>query len=387
MVIESWSSELVVFPYQRRSFVGGSWTSGTWNYNPGSGTQVTSNHFPLDTERDSGGAWLMSKIVTQHLGAPLNTPLWVGQVGLGNPVTTFSEFTPSVQLTDAALRAKGTTAVSRCSPNNPSFSIPQAIGEAREGLPSIIGSGLLKKRAQIAREAGSEYLNIEFAWKPLVSDLRSLATAVNDSHEIWTNYRKGSGFKTRKGYHFPKIEDSKEYRGNFNPLPSAFPHGFLTGSSVSYKTNETWFSGAFKYAIPEPVGFSDKMQYWQSQASKILGVRLTPDTVWNLNPWTWAADWFANTGDLMTNVSNMGVDGLVLQYGYAMDQENIDIQATASGTATILGQSYPFGATRKQQLKRCKRVPTQSPYGFGATWASLSTRQLAICAALGLSAT
>jgi hypothetical protein len=126
------------------------------------------------------------------------------------------------------------------------------------------------------------------------------------------------------------------------------------------------------------------MQYWHSEASKILGTRLTPDTVWNLNPWTWAADWFANTGDLMTNVSNLDTDGLVLQYGYIMDEESSIMHRIAS---LHLDAPYVSPSTvRDTEYKRCKRLPA-NPYGFTATLSTLTARQLAIIAALGLSAT
>jgi hypothetical protein len=122
------------------------------------------------------------------------------------------------------------------------------------------------------------------------------------------------------------------------------------------------------------------MGYWQSQASKILGVRLTPDTVWNLNPWTWAADWFANTGDLMTNVSNLGTDGLVLQYGYQMAEETL----LTSKAAAFEGSDGIYSTSRDITHKRCKRIAAK-PYGFDAELNTLTSRQLAIIAALGLS--
>jgi len=281
------------------------------------------------------------------------------------------------------MAALGATAVSRCTPSNPSFNLPQAIGEAREGGLHVPGHQAFqswKKRTSLARSAGKEHLGLEFGWKPLVSELRTFAKAVNNSHEIWQNYRKGSDQKTRAGYHYPTERDSRSYSGYFVPLPSEFgsPFGFLEGSLFSYRERKTWFKGAFRYHIPEPVDFHSKMQYWHSQAGKILGVRLTPDTVWNLNPWTWAADWFANTGDLMTNVSNLGTDGLVLQYGYVMDEESI--RTDSVGRIPWMG----VATSRKQLFKRCKRVGA-NPYGFYATLATLTERQLAIIAALGLS--
>jgi hypothetical protein len=280
-----------------------------------------------------------------------------------------------VQPTDLSLIGLGATAISRCSPNNPAFSIPQFIGELREGI-SPFGLATLKSRTKVAKAAGGEYLNVEFGWKPLVSDLQNLANSVNESAAIWDAYKKGSSKKTRVGYHFPEENDSLGYTGLHIPVPSNFTEGFLQGTTVQYRARKTWFKGCFKYYIPEPVGFSGKMAYWQSQANRLLGVKLSPDTVWNLNPWTWAADWFANTGDLMTNVSNMGQDGLVLQYGYMMASEEVSTYSVASKNGAV--------TSRTRLVKRAKRIPA-SPYGFGVSLSTLTARQLAIITALGLS--
>jgi hypothetical protein len=345
---------------------------------------VTFNHYPLNVNVDDGGPWQMQKTFDVCSPANLIAPKFEGDFTVGNPRYGWASLSTTAQPTDLAMKGLGTTAIARCAPSNPSFSIPQFIGELREGLPSIVGHGVLKERTRKCREAGSEYLNVEFGWKPLVSDLRKFATAVNDSHEIWENYRKGSNQKTRVGYHYPEEADSVSVTGEFIPVPTTTYYGFLTGTAVQYRVRKNWFKGCFKYYIPEPVDFHTKMQYWQSEASKLLGVRLTPDTVWNLNPWTWAADWFANTGDLMTNVSNLGTDGLVLQYGYQMAEETLRTHRVGGMYNSFTG-NY-LSSTRDTLQKRCKRVPS-SPYGFNATLATLTGRQLAIIAALGLSST
>lgn len=378
MVVETWFDiSSGPWPVKYRASPNLSWHADEWRLTS-SGTQASSNHYPLNTDADSGGAWIMSKREDRCSPTSNFTNKWQGMYTVGNPKTGWNPMSPSGQPSDLSMIDIGATAISRTAPNNPAYSIPQAIGELREGL-SPFGFATMKERTRVAKAAGGEYLNVEFGWKPLVSDLQSFARAVNDSSEIWKSYKRGSGRKTRVGYHYPSVYDSQSYRGQLNPVPSSFTHGFLQGDAVQYRSQKTWFKGAFKYYVPMPTDFDSKMDYWQSQANRILGVKLSPDTVWNLNPWTWAADWFANTGDLMTNVSNLGQDGLVLQYGYAMAEETITTHI--SGFVPSLDQSH---TSRYITEKRCKRIPA-SPYGFGVTLSSLSAKQLAIIAALGLS--
>jgi len=366
-----------------------SFTAGTWNL-ISTGVQTSFNHFPLNTDVDDGGDWLMVKTIDRcDPASALVTPKWTGNWTVGNPRSISLGLGTSPHASDISLKGKGATAISRCTPNNPSYNVPQFLGELREGLPSIIGRGTLKEQTRKAKAAGGEYLNIEFGWKPLVSDLQNFARTVHDSHKIWEAYRKGSNHKTRVGYHFPSDEANWTYDGLVIPIPTSFPHGFPSASIYQVRSRQTWFKGAFRYYVPEPSGFADKMHYWYSQSSKLLGLRLTPDTVWNLEPWSWAADWFANTGDLMTNVSNMGQDGLCLQYGYIMDGESLHTQwnGTISFTYPSTGpgaRHYTDSTSRDLLQKRAKRLHAL-PYGFDATLSTLNERQIAIVVALGLS--
>lgn len=374
MVIKTRSIVQGPYGYRYRSSGLIPWSTDVWSLTS-NGSMDTSNHYPLNTDIDDGGPWLMSKTEDSCSPGLLTTNRWDGPWTVGNPRTGWTALATSSQPTDLSLIGLGGTAISRCAPNNPAFSIPQQIGEIREGL-SPLGFAAMKEKTRVAKAAGGEYLNLQFGWLPTVSTIQQFATAVNESSALWDAYKKGSNKKTRVGYHFPEDNDSQGYTGLHIPYPANFTEGFLQGSTVQYRARKTWFKGCFKYFIPEPVGFSGKMAYWQSQASLLLGVRLTPDTVWNLNPWTWAADWFANTGDLMTNISNLGQDGLVLQYGYMMASEEVKTHAVASKSGVA--------STRNVVRRRAKRIPA-SPYGFGVIWSSLSTRQLAIIAALGLS--
>jgi len=373
MPIETFLQPQGPFEVKYRSSPVLGWHTDVWSLTS-NGSMVSSNHYPLNTDIDDGGAWLMSKTEDRCSPGFIHDTVWDGAFTVGNPRSGWTALTSSAQPTDLSLIGKGATAISRSAPNNPAYSVPQAIGELREGF-SAIGFNFWKEQTKTAKAAGGEYLSYEFGWKPLVSDLQNFARTVDESARIWNAYKKGSGKKTRVGYHFPEVSDSQGYTGLHIPHPTYFTEGFLEGTTVQYRTRKEWFKGCFKYYIPEPLGFDGKMAAWHSQARKLLGVGLTPDTVWNLNPWTWAADWFANTGDLMTNVSNMGQDGLVLQYGYMMSSEEVRTYTVArKNNATTI---------RNRITKRAKRI-SASPYGFGVTLSTLTARQLAIIAALGL---
>jgi hypothetical protein len=115
---------------------------------------------------------------------------------------------------------------------------------------------------------------------------------------------------------------------------------------------------------------------------EILGLDLTPSTLWNLAPWTWAVDWFSNAGDVISNMSDWQDDGLVLRYGYMMEHSRATYAYTFEGPTGLNGSLRPQPVVYVSESKR--RVKA-TPFGFGLTWGGLTPIQLAIAAALGIS--
>jgi hypothetical protein len=128
----------------------------------------------------------------------------------------------------------------------------------------------------------------------------------------------------------------------------------------------------------------ERLRYFSAQANKLFGTRLTPATLWELTPWSWAADWFGNIGDIIHNASALGDDGLVIRYGYIMDSYESIVTYTQEGPIGINHGPVinSLSLTRIHTLKRRYRA---TPYGFGLIPADFTTRQKAIVAALGIS--
>jgi len=105
-------------------------------------------------------------------------------------------------------------------------------------------------------------------------------------------------------------------------------------------------------------------------------MEITPEVLWNLAPWSWAADWFGNIGDVMHNVSALGRDGLVMEYGYVMNERKTD--------ASYVCRSRLGTYTRDVTTVDRRRWAAISPYGFSVSWDGLTPKQLAVVTALGL---
>lgn len=330
---------------------------------------------------DVGGPMDLSKTVTEVSPAYLNQrdDGWnkffqgavVPNIPSGGTRLTYDSY-PS----NLTLLGLGTTAVARVLPNNPSASLGQFLGEIRnDGLPHLPFIHSMRERTKVAKAAGSEYLNSEFGWKPFVSDLRKLAHSVKQSHKIVSQYVKGSDKIIRRGYSFPTLS-----RSNFTPCSVLFATSSKTfnevgtGNLFENQEKEIWFRGAFKYHIPGGNDLPERFGRFAAEADKLLGIRPTPELVWNLSPWTWAMDWFGNTGDVIHNISYLGQDGMVMLYGY------ITVRDIRVSELHCLNPSSSKRVTSKRQTRA-----GAFPYGFGATAAELTASQEAVLVALGLS--
>lgn len=294
---------------------------------------------------------------------------------------------------DTTLNAWGTRAIARCKPTNNVASALQAIIELyREGMPHILGHTLWKDRSRPARGAGGEYLNLEFGWKPLVSDITDFAKGVVNLDRIMKQYERDAGKVVRRRWTFPLEESvvTTVLASNVSPYTAVF-HSALAvknpptkGQVVRTRTTTVrrWFSGAFTYYLPSDYWSRKKLREHAGLAGKLLGVELTPELLWNVTPWSWAADWFGSVGDVISNYTDWITDGLVMRYGYIMEHTRVqDVYSYHGYTGLQSSVARPIVLTRVSETKVRKSA---TPFGFGLLLSNLTDRQKAIISALGI---
>lgn len=303
--------------------------------------------------------------------------------------TSASSFYPAMPAgsSQSELDAYGTHAIAQVIPTNRAADVAQFVGELREGLPKAVGLNTLKHRASITRSAGSEYLNIEFGWKPLISDLRKMYEANKKADVLLENLEAMSGKLVRRRYdRDPAVSSSTSTIESTQAYPT--PTGPTGGSGIygvpgiRTKTTTTssrkWFSGAFTYHVDlSNSGWSREYQ----RLKYIYGMDVSPELLWNLTPWTWLAGWEFNTGDLVHNLSRFSQDGLVMAWGYVMEE------SIASTTYTLSGGRFYNGETTDctQTFKTIRRSRSHAtPFGFGLNPNGFTERQWSILAALGM---
>lgn len=295
--------------------------------------------------------------------------------------------TPS---SDARMDAFGATAISRCIPTNPLSGIGQFAAELRQ-LPTASKLADWKQTAKdlralnaggILKRGSDDWLNFWFGWAPFAKDLKDFFETARDADKHIRQFQRDSGKGVRRKFGFtPEITTVVTDMGNGYGAPSLDSY-LIVGPGRLRKTVKTtthrWFSGSFTYYLPETAGYKS----FDAYAHRLYGLRLDIDLVWKIAPWSWAADWVTNFGDVVRNVAAFSHDGLVMRYGYIM--ESTTVETTYSLTGLQLYGMQPLNLTQTFTSYTKKRRKA-TPYGFGLDPGTFSAKQWSIIAALGIS--
>lgn len=354
---------------------------------------------PLFYSRDWAGAqWGTSRyrghLCASRLGeilVPVDTTSWWPTF---NDSDSYQPFKTSGV---SSLNVWGTSAIAAVEPTNPLSGLSVAIGELKkDGLPSLPGIRALQGKTSSARSAGSEYLNKEFGWDPLISDVRKFMHVQANQNKLIEQYARGSGRKIRRELRLPSEIDTTYQEGVglgylYPPLGSNFYHSLPKWSRRITTSKKKWFVGSFTYFLPPYKVSGSNFERNRRLAHKLYGASITPETVWDLTPWSWAVDWVSNTGDVLHNIGAFADNGLVMHYGYVMEEISTRVETRVWDIEMQSAVRDP-SPTRPRKMScssdlvsTTKRRIVASPYGFGLNWDGFSSFQLSILAALGIS--
>ncbi len=281
-----------------------------------------------------------------------------------------------------------------------------ALGELLDEVPNVpisIGRTFLSGRPEgFVGSAGKDFLSYQYSVAPLIKDVQDICRVILTSGEIIRQYLRDAGLQVRRKRSLPVESVSQDIRvpigitgipqsgreGNNLCFASItmggtipYPGTALYGREITRTTNSVRFSGSFSYFLDTSDDIWSKLKVAEQLANKLLGTRLTPEVLWELTPFSWLADWYANIGTIVSNASHIGEDGLVLNYGYLMHQRDVE-------TIYVLPDFGFTAATRSEWRTSYKTVEKHryraTPYGFARNPESFNGKQWAILGALGL---
>ncbi len=356
------------------------------------------------------------KATAKYSGSPYNTEQYI--TGLGSLI---SNQTNAFLLMDAAtinqkysdltfpsldLNTYGAKALNRLDPTRDRDlpDVAQLLAELyREGLPKLPFLLLSRlKNLKALKGAGSEYLNAVFGWRPLLSDIAKMLKTYLQLEQKLSQLRKDNGQSVRRSgtlfYNRSVSGRSSLTAADIYIYPG---YGFqnIGSDPLPYGPNEywteteerVWFAGKGSYILPIDLMPGPSRSDIEDYLRLLLAVP-SPATVYELLPWSWLLDWFANLGDIVQQAFGSGVGEYTMDYCYLMRKRVVREYYVANsinrrGLYTPQGNKYALqqrGASCVVTSTTKERVAA-TPFGFGLTLGSLSASQVAILTALGLS--
>jgi hypothetical protein len=342
----------------------------------------------FDTGKDVGGSFILQGAHFIH------NPVNVGRIHRGgfdrwyydgtlyaNPAAVFSA-TPNT-----SAGSFGATAYARMKPTEPSFESLNAFYELKD-LP-----GMLRQRLSNngLKNIGNYYLALKFGWEPLLRDIISMVSLQRDAQAKLAQLLRDNGRPVRRRITLLNTQSEPSIVDGIDT--NAFQPGFVSQYYAQdprsvvkrYDTDEVWASARFRYWLPP--GPRD-IQWSKNMLARLYGLRPTPSVVYNAIPWSWLVDWFSNLGDVISNLDSGVADHLAADYCYVMRKTTHVVNKDSVGWFKTGWQSgspikQVSASVRQEYFSKSRSVG--SPFGFGLKESDLSTTQLTILGALGLS--
>jgi len=284
--------------------------------------------------------------------------------------------------------------------------LPRILARMGDNLTRIAIDWKLQTGKELSKHTnpGNEWLSYHFGWAPLVKDvmdavgiLYKLHILLYESEEsrrhrggdlgtvgrITNTYDSGQlgfGSPIETNNFTPTVMKDRQ-----GPIPTGIGMPLRTECTVS---QSVLIEADFRFAAKFHRGArpSSRERGHLDKAIELLGLEITPATLWNLAPWTWLLDWFSNIGTVAQNLSDLDWSNVLLDYAYL----TFVVKSTATTSVTLppswgggaYTSSSPFIGTTVVTTEKIREQA--SPYGFSVGWTGLNPFQLSILAALGM---
>jgi hypothetical protein len=250
--------------------------------------------------------------------------------------------------------------------------------------------------------AGSEYLNIQFGWQPLIAEyVNAIKVLMGLDRMVYaeSNRRK----RMWDGPSTSAVTDVGERTFNWTPIPIGTGEKFCATTGTpdlahpcSYTmTTKSTVKEDYKFtarysSLVKPNARSNGFVEKAEETLRQLGLIEDPSLVWELTPWSWLVDWAANIGNSLVNAHNLSP----LSGRHSVDYAYFTTQLTEVREEEIKvfikrtsGWAYNDSVVIRPKTYHSTVSRTRSratPFGFGTQLGSISASQFAILVALGL---
>lgn len=244
-----------------------------------------------------------------------------------------------------------------------------------------------------ARAAADDYLAYIFGARPSVNSLDTLAESINRSRLVADKVQRQGWKRIRRRRYRPALRriDSRTTYDNLvlaKPWGNSFGLHHATMHFFSESTQQTWYSASYRMPVTETETWLEECSAFFKSIDRITGLGLDVRVAWDLIPFSFMADWFANTGDFLESRQIIADYNIVCEYGYVMCHTRRQNTATAQGVFGYLPGSLGGSAGSVSWIgtQETKQRTRGGNFGFNTDFSNLNSFQWSALVALGLSA-
>lgn len=279
--------------------------------------------------------------------------------------------------------------------------IPGMLRTSSQGFHNIWESlgGSRTSALMHPKHVADHFLNHVFGWAPFISDLIKFNDVYQNSERYIDQITRDNGLWVRRRRLVEETQSVTKLSSGSNTglVPtldlSLFCNSMGISGGVHQYANWTvreeinsrvWAEGLFTYYRPEfDRSLPDYYSQWSDLQRRltIYGARLSPSNIYKSTPWTWLIDWFLNVGSVVDQINDIALDGVVSKYFFVM--RHLTRRLIYNILVNFWTGPQAVDWYRLSDFKI--RQVANSPYGYSLPSGGLSTKQLAILAALGIS--
>jgi len=238
-----------------------------------------------------------------------------------------------------------------------------------------------------ARAAADDYLAYIFGARPTVASLDALADSISRSRQL-------AEVVSRQGW---KRLRRRRYAEPFQAVASTHHSGILypkrTGNTWVYFGNYSrfttaeqriWYSASYRMATGDTDTWLQQCSEFFKYLDKISGLGLDVKVAWDLIPFSFMVDWFANTGDFLEARQVIADYNVTCEYGYVMCHTKRTHTLVGSGAfGHYSGGGVVPGSVFYERVEETKQRERADPFGFYTNFTNLNSFQWSALAALG----
>lgn len=263
------------------------------------------------------------------------------------------------------------TGLARSNPNRPKVDLAVGMAELKD-LPRMLKNlwdaaihtvnvtrhsrnlsigGMRNTAKRYGRNGGSAYLEWEFGWAPLVSDLQKLLDFQSHVEKKLNMLRRMQDRGSYGGMATVYEDVAETPRGN-NYVSSLYQE--VNRMDYCFETTRRWWvTTKWTPSVALPPRGSEAEQTLARRLA--FGQDFSPALLWELMPWSWLIDWFSNVGDLMSlsrNTIPVGFSGSCLMK-HTVTRFKFIAHTAGNGSPSVTPSRVPMIETKER-----------FPYGF-----------------------